>query len=202
MLPKYVNVAALDAVSEPRVASCYLMLTGEMPYSFYSQRASKIPARPAKHTRQTYIHEAFPVLLYQTRYGVICFAPFQQLAHSPVTLFVAPPHLSAGHEWKKDAQLRPTRRCRCTYFDARFDKSSPGIGREAEASRPTQVPSAAALISFDLDVPAKSSRSGDILRPITRTLPAKNSRKRFLWISGAEVRRFTFGRVLQRPPWE
>ena len=36
MLPKYVNVAALDAVSEPRVASCYLTLTGEMPYSFNS----------------------------------------------------------------------------------------------------------------------------------------------------------------------
>lgn len=35
-------------------------------------------ARPAKHTRLPYIHEAFRLLLYQTRYGVICFAPFQQ----------------------------------------------------------------------------------------------------------------------------
>jgi hypothetical protein len=74
------NVAALDAVSVPTVASCYLTVTGETLYSCYSLRASNIPARPAKHTRQTYIHEAFPTLLYQTRYGVICFAPFQHPA--------------------------------------------------------------------------------------------------------------------------
>jgi hypothetical protein len=43
-----------------------------------SRVTSKGVARPAKHTRQTYIHEAFPWLLYQTRQGVICFAPFQQ----------------------------------------------------------------------------------------------------------------------------
>ena len=66
-------------------------------------------------------------------------------------------------------------------------------------SAATQVPSAAALISLDLFVPTKPSRSGDILRVITRILPAKNSRKHFLWILGAEVPRFTFGRVLQRP---
>jgi len=90
-------------------------------------------------------------------------------------------------------------RCRPHYFDAGFDKSSPGTRREAVAVWPTRVPSAAALISFDLFVPAKSSRSGDILRPITRLLPAKNSRKHFLWISDAEVPRFTSGRVLPRP---
>ncbi len=77
-------------------------------------------------------------------------------------------------------------------------------GREAAAISPTRVPSAGALISFDPDVPAKSSRSGDILRVITRTLPAKNSRKRFLWKRflwklDAEIPRFAFGRVLQRP---
>ena len=84
MHPEYVNVAALDAVSVPTVASCYLMRTGEMPYFCYSWRALKIPAWPAKHTRQTYIHEAFPTLVYQTRYGVICFATFQQPSHRPM----------------------------------------------------------------------------------------------------------------------
>ena len=89
MHPEYVNVAALDAVSGPTVALCYLMATGEMLYSCYSSRALKIPARPAKHTRQTYIHEAFPVLLYQTRYGVICFAPFQHPDERPTLVYVA-----------------------------------------------------------------------------------------------------------------
>jgi hypothetical protein len=82
---KYVNVDALDAVSVPTVASCYLTPTGEMLYFCCSCETSKIPARPAKHTRQTYIHEAFPTLLYQTRYGVICFAPFQHPPNSRPT---------------------------------------------------------------------------------------------------------------------
>jgi hypothetical protein len=99
MHPEYVNVAALDAVSVPTVASCYLMRTGEMPYFCYSWRALKIPAWPAKHTRQTYIHEAFPTLVYQTRYGVICFATFQQPSHRPIRR--VPPH-----EWSNDARIR------------------------------------------------------------------------------------------------
>jgi hypothetical protein len=105
MHPEYVNVAALDAVSVPTVASCYLTPTGEMLYFYYSLRASKIPARPAKHTRQTYIHEAFPVLLYQTRYGVICFAPFQQPANSPVSA-IGRRHLTNGTKMRKSAQKR------------------------------------------------------------------------------------------------
>jgi hypothetical protein len=83
------NVAALDAVSVPTVASCHLTPTGETLYSCYSLRASNIPARPAKHTRQTYIHEALPIQLYQTRYGVICFAPFQHPDQRPLLLYVA-----------------------------------------------------------------------------------------------------------------
>jgi hypothetical protein len=64
------------------------------------------------------------------------------------------------------------------YLDAKNDKSSPGTGEgRAAAIPPTRIPSAAALISFDPFVPAKSSRSGDILRAITKFLPAKNSRK-------------------------
>jgi len=81
------------------------------------------------------------------------------------------------------------------YFDAEVDKSPLGTGREATAQVPTQVPSAAALISFDLDVPAKSSRSGCILRVITRILPAKNIRKSCLWNLDAKLPRFTFGKV-------
>lgn len=63
------------------VASSYLMPAGETLYVVRVARGLdrlKRPARPAKHTRQTYIHEAFPLPLYQTRKGVICFAPFQQ----------------------------------------------------------------------------------------------------------------------------
>ena len=83
------NVAALDAVSHPTVAPCHLTTTSETLYFCYPCGTSKIPARPAKHTRQTYIHEAFPTLLYQTRYGVICFAPFQHPARQPILLYVA-----------------------------------------------------------------------------------------------------------------
>ncbi len=100
----------------------------------------------------------------------------------------------------RQSQLHHDATRRSHYLDASFDKSSPGTGREAGASEPTRVPSAAALRSFDLFVPAKSSRSGDILSAITRLLPAKNSRRHFLWISDAELPRFTSGRVLQRPP--
>src|SRR6202012_4657154 len=64
-------------------------------------------------------------------------------------------------------------------------------GRVAAATPPTSIPSAAALISFDLVVPVKSSRSGDILSVITRILPAKNSRNRCLWISNDFGRRAT-----------
>src|SRR5579872_7499153 len=62
------------------VASSYLM-PAETLYVVRVARGLdrlKRPARPAKHTRQTYIHEAFPLPLYQTRKVVICFAPFQQ----------------------------------------------------------------------------------------------------------------------------
>jgi hypothetical protein len=78
-----VNVAALDAASPAAVASCYLTPTSENLYPCCSLRHLKVPARPAKHTRQTYIHEAFRILLYQTRYGVICFVPFPQPTNSP-----------------------------------------------------------------------------------------------------------------------
>jgi hypothetical protein len=137
-------------------------------------RASNIPAQPAKHTRQTYIHEAFPSLLYQTRKGVICFAPFQHPDSTVSTLQSLPTQSVTRHRTAALGRHTPSQ-----YFDSKDDKSSPEQGREAAAKSPTRVPSAASLISFDRDVPAKSSRSGDILSVITRILPAKNSRNRF-----------------------
>ncbi len=154
------------------VASCYLTSTGKTCIRSAPRGTSKCPARPAKHTRLTYIHEAFPTLLYQTRYGVICFATFQQ----PVAIGLTPTRQlkspTRRHTSPRDGKHGPNT------FDAKTDKSSPGTGREAAASVPMEVPSAAGLISFDLFVPAKSSRSGCILRVITRALPAKNFRKR------------------------
>jgi hypothetical protein len=156
----------------------------------------KAVARPGKHTRQTYIHEAFPTLLYQTRYGVICFAPFQQL---PSTASFRDQHLQANR-LHNATPLHRGAASRPNTLTPKMTSRRREPGREAVASVPTRVPPAAALISFDPFVPAKSSRSGDILRVITRILPAKNSRICFLWISDAEVPRFTFWGVLQRPP--
>src|SRR5262249_25855181 len=140
----------------------------------------------------------FPSLLYQTRKGVICFAPFQHPDFNGPLLSHALTFSARIAQHDSTLLHRDTILCPNT-LTPKMTSRRREPGRGAAAISPTQVPSAAPLISFDRDVPAKSSRSGDILSVITRILPAKNSRKLFLWKLDAEVPRFTFGRILQRP---
>ena len=109
------------------VASSYLMPAGETLYVVRVARGLdplKRPARPAKHTRQTYIHEAFPLPLYQTRKGVICFAPFQQCDFDS---------LSRDQSIATKSLTRPRtaasgRKHAVRYLDAKNDNSSLGAG--------------------------------------------------------------------------
>jgi hypothetical protein len=130
-----VNVAALDAASPAAVASCYLTPTSENLYPCCSLRHLKIPARPAKHTRQTYIHEAFRILLYQTRYGVICFVPFPQPTHSPATSPTGAISLRQNEPLPHEVRVCQDATTRPQHFDARSDRSSLGTRREVAASR-------------------------------------------------------------------
>jgi hypothetical protein len=159
----------------------------------------KGPARPAKHTRQTYIHEAFPWLLYQTRQGVICFAPFQQRDfNNPVTLSIA-----CNHTAHTKPHAASGRKHALQYFDAKNDKSSPETGEGGRC---------------DITDAHSVSRRADIVRPgcsrevvTKRRYTTRNNQNftsekytkaifcGFRRISDAKLPRFTFGRVLQRP---
>jgi hypothetical protein len=123
--------AALDALLRPMVASSYLTSTGKTLYPVCAVRHLKSPTRPAKHTRLTYIHEAFPTLLYQTRYGVICFATFQQSFCRPF------PADSPTKLPRQDGRYRRRRHAtrRLDTFDAKSGKSSPGRGGRSPRQR-------------------------------------------------------------------